>query len=270
MNKKKLIISIASLCLVVVAAVAAVVGVLAASQQVVRSTVSVRYRANNVKATVSMSYRYEKDSQWTTVAGNDEVFSQNFRVTEGSTTKDLVSDETVLGGRRVENAAWSFERYVIYRFEIHNDYAASEGRQITSTLTYNPSTANATNVLVAWKATTSSATSPANVTVYEYFHEDVQAAWPTTKWDGTQTAGNEEVAIPAADAFSTTAPSSAITINQNEYVVYYMVVAISNVTLDANYSTAAITAGSAASLDNDTIVFTLNTVTNSGDTGDLQ
>jgi len=262
MNKKKLIISIASLCLVVVAAVAAVVGVLAASQQVVRSTVSVRYRANNVKATVTMSYRYEKDSEWTTVAGQNETLSQNFRVTEGSTTKDLVTNETVLGGRRVSDAAWSFERYVIYRFVIHNDYAAAEGRQITSTLTYNHNTASATNVLVAWKATTSSAAIPDDVTVHEHFEEDVQSTWPT-KDSSNQT-------IESTDAFSTTAPSSAITINQNQYVVYYMVVAISDVTLDANYSTAAITAGSAASLTNDTIVFTLNTVTNSGDAGDLQ
>lgn len=262
MNKKKLIISIASLCLVVVAAVAAVVGVLAASQQVVRSTVSVRYRANNVKATVTMSYRYEKDSEWTTVAGANETLSQTFRVTEGSTTKDLVTDQTVLGGRRVSDAAWSFERYVIYRFVIHNDYAAAEGRQITSTLTYNHGTASATNVLVAWKATTSSAELPANVTVHEYFEEDVQSTWPT------KDSSNQDIA--STDAFSTTAPSSAITINQNQYVVYYMVVAISDVTIDANYSTANITAGSAASLTNDTIVFTLNTVTNSGDAGDLQ
>ena len=264
MNKKKLIISIASLCLVVVAAVAAVVGVLAASQQVVRSTVSVRYRANNVKATVTMSYRSEKDGAFTTAAGANETLSQTFRVTEGSTTKDLVTNQTVLGGRRVSDAAWSFERYVIYRFVIHNDYAAAEGRQITSTLTYNPGTANATNVLVAWKATTSTSAAelPEDVTVYEHFEEDVQATWPT------KDSSNQDIA--STDAFSTTAPSSAITINQNEYVIYYMVVAISNVTLDANYSTANITAGSAASLTNDTIVFTLNTVTNSGDAGDLQ
>jgi len=118
MSKKKLIITITSLCLVLVAAVAAVVGVVAASQQTVTSTIHVTYAANNVKASVAVSTKSEAENTWT--ARGDAV---SFNAADASQTKTVnVSDPIALGGRTV-GSEWRFERYVVYRYAFTNSYA---------------------------------------------------------------------------------------------------------------------------------------------------
>jgi len=129
MSKKKLIITITSLCLVVVAAVAAVVGVVAASTQTVNSTVSVTYAANNVKATMGVTSKLEFDADFGTTRTSQNAVS--FLATEGRSTKTIEISPAIQLGNSGENnnalpaGAWSFERYIIYRYSFHNDYAAA-------------------------------------------------------------------------------------------------------------------------------------------------
>ena len=207
MNRKRLIITVTSLALVVVAVIAAVVGVLAASQQNVTSTLSVSYQANNVKATVSLEWKYENDQNWTTTAG-----SQTFTATEGTTTKSLNAVNANQLGSKGTNGA-TFDRYVIFKFTIHNDYAAAEGRQVTSTLTYTaPTGDNLKNVTVEWDQSTS----------------DDPAAF---SFSGTTFTGSD---------YSTTAPTTAVTIAQGASTYYYLVVGITNVDADAAFTAASV------------------------------
>lgn len=68
MTKKKLIITITSLCLVVVAAVAAVVGILAATQVTVSSSLKVTYTpTKQVIADVTASYSKKGDAEKTQI-----------------------------------------------------------------------------------------------------------------------------------------------------------------------------------------------------------
>lgn len=55
-SKKRLIITISSLCIAIVAVICSVVAIFAAAQQGVQSTFKVSYKATNVAATVSAKY----------------------------------------------------------------------------------------------------------------------------------------------------------------------------------------------------------------------
>ena len=207
MNRKRLIITVTSLALVVVAVIAAVVGVLAATQQNVTSTLSVSYQANNVKATVALDWKYQNDANWTSTAG-----SQTFTATEGTTTKSLNAVNANQLGSKGEGGA-TFDRYVIFRFTIHNDYTAQEGRQVTSTLSYTaPSGNNLKNVTVEWDQSDS---------------QDPAAF----SFSGTTFTGA---------AYSTTAPTTAVTIAQAGTAYYYLVVGITNVDADAAFTAASV------------------------------
>ena len=206
MNRKRLIITVTSLALVVVAVIAAVVGVLAASQQNVTSTLSVSYQANNVKAIVSLDWKYENDTNWTSAG------SQSFIATEGTTTKSLTAVNADQLGSKGTNGA-TFDRYVIFKFTIHNDYAAAEGRQVTSTLTYTaPTGDNLKNVTVEWDQSDS--------------QDPAEFSFSGTTFTGA--------------AYSTTAPTSAVTIAQAGTTYYYLVVGITNVDADAAFTAASV------------------------------
>jgi len=207
MNRKRLIITVTSLALVVVAVIAAVVGVLAATQQNVTSTLSVSYQANNVKATVTLDWKYQNAGDTWTSAG-----SQVFTATEGTTTKTINAVNANALGSKGANGA-TFDRYVIFRFTIHNDYTAQEGRQVTSTLSYTaPSGNNLKNVIVEWDQ--SSSDTPADFS-----------------FSGTTFTGSD---------YATAAPTTAVTIAQGASTYYYLVVGINNVDADAAFTAASV------------------------------
>jgi hypothetical protein len=238
MSKKKLIITITSLCLVVVAAVAAVIGVVAASTQTVNSRVSVTYRANNVKASVGVQAIYQQDANF----GDDGFVNRattvsedpNFLATEAATTRNVdVSDQIVLGnsGATAQNpdADWSFERYILYRFSFTNNFAAAgtepvkpaEGRPMTVGLAYTAS--NTTNH---------------NCTVLFASQAGNSSTIPTV---GTslQTAGNElRIGTQTNSTYGdyVAAPGSAITVAQGETGYWYILIALTNPLLDGDFS----------------------------------
>lgn len=89
MTKKKLIITITSLCLVVVAAVAAVVGIVAATQVNIASKLTVSYTPNSaVYAEINAFYIKDKESE-TTPIGSQLTYDYNKAINqESSVTLD--------------------------------------------------------------------------------------------------------------------------------------------------------------------------------------
>ncbi|MGN0798402.1 MAG: hypothetical protein ACI4L7_02440 [Christensenellales bacterium] len=108
MTKKKLIITITSLCLVVVAAVAAVVGILAATQVNITSSLKVTYTPTpQVIATVSARYSLKGDSAATPI--NNTVITEYT-----STTSDYTLDLTNV-------TLDDTKTYVVFEFKFKND-----------------------------------------------------------------------------------------------------------------------------------------------------
>ena len=108
MTKKKLIITITSLCLVVVAAVAAVVGILAATQVNITSSLKVTYKPDpHVIATVTAKYSVKGDADPTQIASSV--------ITEYTTTiKDYTLD---LNEIKLDDT----KTYVVFEFMFQND-----------------------------------------------------------------------------------------------------------------------------------------------------
>ena len=253
MSKKKLIITITSLCLVVVAAVAAVVGVVAASQQTVNANVSVVYRATNVKAVINVDSKWQNDATWGTARQGGGT---SFLATEAATTKTAIVDpnQIRLGNSGANNAAgWTYERYVIYRFEFLNNYAKSgEGRAMSVSLTYDSSKVSQANTVIA-VATKLSSTQLDNTedndphigyvpskSVDEHGDGDeVFASWNAVKtFQAAQTGYDSQTdASEYADLTST-----AVTVNnipQGEYAYFYILIMISNPDADMHFNTTA-------------------------------
>lgn len=108
MTKKKLIITITSLCLVVVAAVAAVVGILAAQQVNITSSLKVTYTPTpQVIATVSARYSVKGDASPSAI--NNTVITE-YTTTTSDYTLDLTNvtlDDT--------------KTYVVFEFKFQNN-----------------------------------------------------------------------------------------------------------------------------------------------------
>lgn len=254
MSKKKLIITITSLCLVVVAAVAAVVGVVAASTQTVTSTVSVSYLANNVKATMSVTSKLQKDGDFGTT--RTTTADVNFQATEGRSEKTLVvQDSPYLGNSGTSNMAgdWRFERYIIYRYAFHNDYAAAttepvraaEGRSMNVTLTYNENQTTRENVRVAFAFQAGNSESVPVTATTEPSGDGEIAVWNAQNVVGTDY--KEWGDLSTSDKM--------IAVAQNETGYVYVLVAIQSPLRDASFSTNAASAF--------TFVLTVGTETNS-------
>ncbi len=117
MTKKKLIITITSLCLVVVAAVAAVVGILAATQSHLNTQVKVTYTPNpNVIAKIGARYGKngltDSENVVTLLDDTDITYTTtNTEWTIGSTDKEIKLGE-VAGS--VENP------YIVFEFSFKN------------------------------------------------------------------------------------------------------------------------------------------------------
>ena len=134
-NNKKLIIAITSLCLVVVAAVAAVVGILAATQVNVNSKLYVTYTPTaQVIATASASYAINGG---TTNAINSATYNY------GGTTTSTALDKTNI-------TLDDTNTYVIFMFSFKNNAVAANTNSKVLKVTV-PSTPAATNMNVNTK-----------------------------------------------------------------------------------------------------------------------
>jgi hypothetical protein len=262
MSKKKLIITITSLCLVVVAAVAAVIGVVAASTQTVNANVSVVYRATNVKAVISVDSRWQNDATWgTTLQGG----SANFYATEASTTKTAIVTPNAIRLGNSASSGWTYERYVIYRFEFLNNYAAetttgntttpAEGRALNVSLTYDSSKVSQTNSVIAVATKLSATELPTDKTGDPHIGyvpsastdengdgDEVFASWTAVKtFQAAQTGYDPETdASEYADLTSTAVTVSNIP--QGQYAYFYILIMISNPDADMSFATTAPTA----------------------------
>lgn len=214
MRRKRLIITIASLVLVVVAAVAAVVGVIAASTQNVTSTLSVSYQAINVRASVQCEYKLQNDSTWTNVG------TQSFTPTQSTQNASFTAQSVTLGGNGETGSSYKFNRYVIFRFTITNQYATGQGRSMNSVLSYTApaSEANNKNNIVAWSQTSSA--TPGSITLTD----------SDTAWKAADSSYSTDVATV----------TGTVSIAQNTTKYYYMVVAIANVDLDTAFNSASV------------------------------
>ena len=115
MTKKKLIITITSLCLVVVAAVAAVVGILAATQVNVNSKLTVSYTPQSaVYAKINAFYKKDKGTK--TAIGGEQSFNYTTNMNQESTVS--IDDQTVELSDDVT--------YVIFGFSFENTVNAAE------------------------------------------------------------------------------------------------------------------------------------------------
>ena len=134
-NNKKLIIAITSLCLVVVAAVAAVVGILAATQVNVNSKLYVTYTPTaQVIATASASYAINGG---TTNAINSATYNYGGATTSTALDKtNITLDDT--------------NTYVIFMFTFKNNAVAANTNSKVLKITV-PETPSATNMNVTTK-----------------------------------------------------------------------------------------------------------------------
>ncbi|MGN0798403.1 MAG: hypothetical protein ACI4L7_02445 [Christensenellales bacterium] len=134
-NNKKLIIAITSLCLVVVAAVAAVVGILAATQVNVNSKLYVTYTPTaQVIATASASYAINGG---TTTSINSATYNY------GGTTTSTALDKTNI-------ALDDTNTYVIFMFTFKNNAETANTNSKVLKITV-PETPSATNMNVTTK-----------------------------------------------------------------------------------------------------------------------
>ncbi len=134
-SKKRLAITISSLCIAVVAVICSVVAIFAAANQGVQSTFKVTYKATNVAATVSAKY---------TVLNNSAVDL-------GSLTIDAAADETTYDSLSAEDdiGLTAKNNEVVFQYTFKND---SSSNSIKLTLEDG---ANQQNVTVQYAQATS-------------------------------------------------------------------------------------------------------------------
>lgn len=239
MKNKKLIATVASLCLVLVAVVAAVIGVLAAATQNVSNKVKVTYIANNVNADVSIAGRLERDASFSNTITETETLkkSWHFAPQEGTTTKALGTNDLSLD--------WSgntLDRYVVYQFKFENK---SETKGLQVKLTYT--TVNEDNVELRWYQSTAASLTP----TIAYESDGSLMATTDTSSQGLFSVVSET----KTDAILNIAKVS----NNTAQVAYiYLVVAVDDINSDAHFGL-----GGAEQTDtwmNNTLVFELNSV----------
>lgn len=126
-SKKRLIITISSLCIAVVAVICSVVAIFAAANQSVQSTFKVTYKATNVAATVSAKY---------TVKNKEAVSlgSQTINAADDQTTYSTLSTDT-----DIELTASNDE--VVFQYTFTNN---SSSNKIKVTLADNAQKENVT------------------------------------------------------------------------------------------------------------------------------
>lgn len=172
MKNKKMVATLASLCLIVVAVVAAVVGVLAAVQQGISNSFHVSYTAMNVDANVILRSKGPGSSDWEAETTNSKD-SVRFYARQGRTAGELEGKDYIYSW---DNNEENFRGVVIYRFQFDN-YSA---HQLDISFTYTETsgvyvefwkslTADAANfdlnkVTPSWADSTGALVTPLNVT----------------------------------------------------------------------------------------------------------
>ena len=133
-TRKKLIISMVTLSVAIVAALGITFGVLAAQNQAVTNQFSVSYTANNVSATVGIKYAVAGGEDVYFSGGNayyDETNSlgQNSAITFVPTTSESTGNLTTSNAELT-----STNSYVIYTYYFKNN-ASNGGKYLTATIT---------------------------------------------------------------------------------------------------------------------------------------
>lgn len=153
MTKKKLIITITSLCLVVVAAVAAVVGILAATQVNVNSKLTVSYTPQSaVYAKINAFYKKQNGNK--TAIGAEQDFNYTTNMNQVSTV--AIDNQTV--------ELNDTDTYVIFGFSFENTVNVAENPNaalLDVAVTQNGRTTGAMDVYVRY---TTSALTDENLT----------------------------------------------------------------------------------------------------------
>lgn len=207
MKNKKLIATVASLCLVVVAVVAAVVGVLAAANQTVKGTLSVQYQANDVSAVVTLS----KKAEGATPDEYSATDSHTFAKTDAQSSETLtIAQETLT----------SSVKYVVYKFTFQNT-----------------NTSYAMTVTPTYTATETSGKTDLNVTVrYQLLDDGATTAATLPNYGSGETVTN------TANLGTAMTSLAAFDVAQSSTRILYVVVAITDINADAQYLLAATTA----------------------------
>lgn len=141
MTKKKLVITITSLCLVVVAAVAAVVGILAATRMTLNTRVKVTYTPNeNVIAEIGA--RFQKNG-----TGTIETLLANTSITYATpdTTYDIGSTESAKS-IALEEVNATTNPYIVFEFSFKNtsNTNQTQSKYLNVVMTNNLKTNNMT------------------------------------------------------------------------------------------------------------------------------
>ena len=162
-TKKKLIVSISSLCVVVVLAIITLVAVFAAGNQRFESQVSVTYKATNVSATISGDYLRKDDSRYTSMGAPIEFLPTTETGTRSMGLNGLELNEV--------------KNYAILRYTFTNNSSSvrinveSRSSVTSSTntaVTYAVSTTEITNFDTITKATLDDFTITYSGTTYVY------------------------------------------------------------------------------------------------------
>jgi hypothetical protein len=236
MKNKKLIATVASLCLVLVAVVAAVIGVLAAANQFAKTNLKVRYTAAaNVYATVAVKGKTELGSYGANPSVQFNTFDQQktetLELIDGETSDANMVDISEVGG--------STNKYALYQFAFTNK---NTSYPLEVSMTYT-------------QGITAGQEGNKNVTLFWVYSSDAAYA-PTLVWDNkgaltTQvgslanelsvTSGTElEVynhayqADGAAKKGSANAISTEAEAGTTAYI--YLVVAVTNINNDSSFS----------------------------------
>jgi hypothetical protein len=212
MKNKKMVATLASLCLIVVAVVAAVVGVLAAVNQSVASTFNVSYFAKNVNATVTLksigpnagATGYEEEYAAAASGSTD-----TFLPLEGTRTATLTGKSYAFSWNSGESA---FLGKAIYQFKFeNNNTSGGHALSVTPTL----SDVSALNIEVLTFTSTS-----------ELAATNVRAEW-VEETGALDTATGHTFSL-VSDTGYTSWSSGAISVAAASSTYFYLVVAVKN------------------------------------------
>lgn len=159
-TKKKLWISIGALCVAIVAGLGITFGVLAAQTQKVNTGFEVEYKATNVTATVSASYKSKNGTKVDFKDGNNT--SVSFVASDETKTGSLSADKCTLTAT---------DNYVVYEYVFKNDNATG-GRSMTVAMA---DTSEKENVTVTYASSETQITDASTITATAYETQTVAA-----------------------------------------------------------------------------------------------
>ena len=207
-TRKKLIISLTTLSLAIIAVFSITFGVLAAQTQSVKNIFSVNYAADNVAATVAAKYQVKNGSSTYLTGGNvtyDNTANAGYRFQPG----DDNTNPATLSASGANVTLTATDNYVIFTYIFQNDNSTG-GRAMTVTLT---DSAVKTNVNCYYLAS-----AEANKGYNDIYYSTYDAQ------DETNNVVRTEGQVPSTQ-----------TVNAQGTVYFYVLVEIDDDTLDASY-----------------------------------